>query len=277
MSCRRLGILGAFAFLPAFAQVASVPPSQATKARMTTRYLGPIRDLFDQGDGTGTSLNWSGYAVLGASFTKAEGSWIVPKAKCTGVTGAQYSAMWVGLDGATPTSPTVEQTGTLSDCNGSSPQYFAWFEFYPSPLFELTGFPVRPGDKMFASVVYTSTTAEFTVKITNKTTGRTFSKSQKVPTAIRSTAEWIAEAPCCTSTGGILPLADFGTWKSGFDSTAITGTDDATDTSNSGPIGSFPAVNTMRIDKVGSTTSPQESNCSALSTDKTSFSCTWQP
>ena len=27
-----------------------------------------------------------------------------------------------------------------------------------------------------------------------------------------SSAEWIAEAPCCTSSGGVLPLAKFGTW-----------------------------------------------------------------
>jgi len=244
---------------------------------MTTRYLGPIRDLFDQADGTGTSTNWSGYAVLGASFTRAEGSWIVPKAHCAGVTELQYAATWVGLDGATTTSPTVEQTGTLSDCNGSTPSYRAWYEFYPSPLFELTGFPVKPGDKISASVTYSSSTKEFTVKITDETTAKTFTKSQKVATAIRSTAEWIAEAPCCTTTGGILPLADFGTWRSGFVSTAITGTDDATDTSHTGAIGTFAAVNTIRIDKVSSTSSPQKSNCSALSTDKTSFSCTWAP
>ena len=62
---------------------------------------------------------------------------------------------------------------------------------------------------MSASVTYSGT--QFTIKITNVTTGKSFSKSSRVSGAKRTSAEWIAEAPCCTRGGGILPLADFGT------------------------------------------------------------------
>jgi hypothetical protein len=83
------------------------------------------------------------------------------------------------------------------------------------------------------------------------------------------------EAPCCTSGGGILPLSDFGTVSLGKDATGITGTNWALDTAAEDPIGGFAAVNVIEINKFGTTSSPQTSDCSALSTDETSFSCTW--
>src|ERR1700737_3511496 len=107
MSYRRLGILGVFAFLPAFAQVSSVPLMQNTMEKPAPRYHGPIKDLLDRGNGTSTSTNWSGYAVTGSSFTWAKGSWVVPTAVCSGVTQAQYASFWVGIDGYNSSS--VEQ------------------------------------------------------------------------------------------------------------------------------------------------------------------------
>jgi hypothetical protein len=35
--------------------------------------------------------------------------------------------------------------------------------------------------------------------------------SQSLAGAERSSAEVVAEAPCCTASGGVLPLTDFGT------------------------------------------------------------------
>src|ERR1700722_4481568 len=95
----RLGIVGALAFLPAFAQDSNASLSQDTTEKILPRHHGPIRDRTEHGDGTSTSTNWSGYAVLGSSFTWAKGSWVVPTASCTGVTRDQYAAFWVGLDG----------------------------------------------------------------------------------------------------------------------------------------------------------------------------------
>lgn len=260
-----------FFFLPAFAQDSNVLAEDATVK--TTRQFGLIRDKFDHSDGTAESSNWSGYAVVGTSFTSAAGSWIVPAVNCSGVRGDQYSAFWVGLDGYS--SSTVEQTGTLSDCTGRSSSYNAWYEFYPQGLIIINSLQIRPGDHMSASVVYNSSNQKFTVSITDETTGRSYSKSAAVSGASRSSAEWIAEAPCCTNSGGILPLSDFGTVAFGSDYTGVSNTNFATDNSNSGSIGSFLAVNYVEINKVSSSTSPQTSTCTALSADGTSFSCVW--
>src|SRR5579863_1557994 len=262
MHLSRLGILGALTLLTALGQVASV--STARKVR----HFGPIADLFEPGDGTATSSNWSGYAVLGSSFTWAKGSWIVPAARCTGVTRDQFAGFWVGLDGYRST--TVEQTGTDTDCIGSSPSYYAWYEFYPRATVPITTVPVKPGDAMSAMVSYDSSTEKFTIKITNETTGKTFSTASRVSGAVRSSAEWIAEAPCCTGSGGILPLPNFGTVTFGKNSTGVSATNYAMDTANTGAIGSFPPVNIIKINKYGTTSSPELSDCSALSKNGTS-------
>jgi hypothetical protein len=165
----------------------------------------------------------------------------VPTATCS--SGDQYAAFWVGLDGYS--SETVEQTGTDSDCVGKNPSYYAWYEFYPHPSFEIS-LTIKPGDHMVASVVYSG--SEFTITIEDVTTGKSYTKSSTVSGAQRSSAEWIAEAPCCTGRGGILPLADFGTVLFGEDSTGIGGTNYATKmVPPSGPIGSFPASSIEQI------------------------------
>ncbi len=151
-----------------------------------------------------TASNWSGYAAVpsSGSVSSVSGSWIVPA-----VTGARrttaYSSFWVGIDGYN--SGTVEQIGTDSDIQNGKATYYAWFEFYPNPAYKLLRFPVSPGDKISASVTYSSGT--FTVSITDITTRKTFSTSSTVPTAARTSAEWIAEAPW---SNGVLPLANFG-------------------------------------------------------------------
>lgn len=213
--------------------------------------------------------------MLGSSFTWAKGSWIVPTANCSGVHGDQYAAVWVGLDGYN--SSTVEQTGTQSDCSGTTPVYFAWYEFYPSAPVTISGVPIKAGDSISALVYYDSATEKFIVQLTDETTGKSYAAGAAVSEADRSSAEWIIEAPCCTLFGGILPLADFGTVSSGKDSTGVSATDWAMDTSTEAAIGGFPAVNTILIDKSGTSSSPQTSTCSALSADGTSFSCTWAP
>jgi hypothetical protein len=240
-----------------------------TQTPAATRFHGPVRDRVDHFDGTSTSTNWSGYAVTGTSFTSAKASWIVPSVLCTGVTGNQYSSFWVGLDGYG--SNTVEQTGTDSDCDGTRANYYAWYEFYPAASVLIPTIGVSAGNFMSASVSYSGN--KFTVTITNQTTGKAFTTSGTVPGAARSSAEWIAEAP--SSSSGILPMSDFGTIDFGYDYTRISGSDDATEPSHSGPISAFPSANVYQINKAASTASPQTSTCSTLSSDGTSFSCTW--
>jgi len=272
MFLTRVGLVGALAILPAVAQVSVTLPEEQTEV-IAPHQHGPIRDWQDHHDGSSTSTNWSGYAVTGSGFTSAKGSWTVPTANCSGVSGSQYAAFWVGIDGFTST--TVEQTGTDSDCSGSRPNYYAWYEFYPHPSIQISSLPVSPGNQMSASVTYSGGT--FKITITNVTTGRSYTKSSTVSGAKRTSAEWIAEAPCCTFSGGILPLSDFGTIFFGQDHTGVTGTNDATASGHSGAIGSFSSSAINEINKTGSSSSPQTSTCSSLSSDGTSFSCTWAP
>lgn len=219
--------------------------------------------------GSFQSTNWSGYAVTGStgSVTDAKGSWKVPSIVGTCPSTNQYSSFWVGIDGFN--SGTVEQTGTDSDCQNGTPTYYAWYEFYPHPSFIISGITVHPGDTISAEVIYSG--GRFTTTITDTTNGQSFSTSAKVHSAQRSSAEWIAEAP--SSSGGILPLADFGTAYFGTDNTGIASTNYATINGVTGTIGSFgSSVQTITMVSNSGATKAQPSS---LSSDGTSFSVKW--
>jgi hypothetical protein len=269
MLSKRLGILVVLAVLPALAQVPTSPVTLAPGEQIAPFQHAPMKlHGVPRTPGAVESENWSGYAVTGSDFTNAQGSWEVTKVDCTKTPNA-YAAFWVGIDGYS--SDTVEQTGTLAYCNGTTPVYYAWYEFYPAASVEIP-VPVHPGQKISASVTYNGT--EFTTTLTNETTGKTYSKNGTVPTATRSSAEWIAEAPCCTTTGGILPLADYGVGPFGEDFTKVNDTNYATDSTITGPISDFgTAVDAITMVSSKGVT---ESVPSALSTDGTSFKMTWK-
>lgn len=153
---------------------------------------------------TVTSPNWSGYAAHGGTYTRVSASWVEPRAHCGG-SSHKYSSFWVGLDGYS--SRTVEQTGSEVDCNGKSPRYYSWYEMYPK-------FPanfrnkVSPGDHFTGSVTYNGG-GRFTLRLSDRTKGWTHVEHKSLPSARRSSAEVIIEAP--SSNRGLLPLADFGT------------------------------------------------------------------
>jgi hypothetical protein len=165
-----------------------------------------------QGGGTQnsvvTSSNWAGYVATGSNgtFTSASSNWTEPVGHCSGA-GGKYAAFWVGLDGYT--SPTVEQIGSEVDCTGFFPRYYAWYEVYPGTAVNFTN-PVSPGDQFTGTVTYTAPST-FNLVLKDVTKGWTQSVSSTLANAARSSAEVIAEAPCCTAGGGILPLTDFGT------------------------------------------------------------------
>jgi len=154
-----------------------------------------------------TSSNWAGYADTGPSgdFTDVTSSWVQPTGHCS--SGDQYAAFWVGLDGYS--SRTVEQIGSEADCVGQTVRYTAWYEIYPSPEVSFNN-PVQAGDQLSASVSYEGS-AKFLLKITDSTQHWKRSVTRKLAGAARSSAEVIAEAPCCTYHGAILPLTNFGT------------------------------------------------------------------
>jgi hypothetical protein len=190
---RRRYLCGAFVGVLAIAAALSATAGGATPS---------LRHGWNHRITNSTSTNWSGYAVTGSRFTSVSASWKQPTATCSGTA---YSSFWVGLDG--DTSSTVEQTGTDADCSGSSPQYYAWYEMYPKFPVNLSQ-PVSPGDTMTASVT-TDGRGNFTLTISDTTRGWTNTKTAKLRSAKLSSAEVIAEAP--SSSGGVLPLANFGT------------------------------------------------------------------
>lgn len=161
-----------------------------------------------------TSTNWSGYATTGTTYTDVKGSWGQPSASC-GAGETSYSSFWVGIDG--DTTNTVEQTGTDADCSSGTPRYYAWYEMYPKFPVNLSN-PVAPGDSISAEVK-TRGSGSFTLTIIDATQHWTFTTNQTSKKARLGSAEWIAEAP--SSSGGVLPLTDFGTV--GFSSCTANG------------------------------------------------------
>lgn len=269
------------------AQVTSERDAVGSPTRLSPRQHGPVKIHGWRPENQVDSENWSGYAVTGSGFTQVTGSWIVPAVNCTETPATRssnvYSSFWVGIDGYN--SNTVEQIGTDSDCdyNGrdesSVATYYAWYEFYPAGSREIS-LTISPGDQMSAEVSYNG--SEFTVTIKDVTAGTSYSKTETVRGAQRSSAEWIAESPCCTRSGGFLPLSDFGTVSFGEDYTRVSGTNYATDSSTSGPISAFgiPCTETVSSNCVAqinmvTSSGAVEDNSASLSGDGTSFQVVW--
>jgi hypothetical protein len=272
MLSKTLGSVLALALaVPALAQVQAAPTSSPDAQEIFSivpRYFAPMKYYGERPSGGVNSTNWSGYAVTGTAFTKAVGSWREPKANCT-KTPNTYAAFWVGIDGYA--SSTVEQTGTLIVCSGTTAQYYAWWEFYPTnDIQTISTITVSPGDEITAEVEYNGT--EFVLKITDLTTKKSFSTKGAVSGAARSSAEWIAEAP--SSTSGVLPLTDFGTAEFGDDYTKVKGTNDATDSTTTGVISAFGTVEAITM--VNGNSGADEAVPSSLTTDGSSFTVLWK-
>jgi hypothetical protein len=152
-----------------------------------------------------SSTNWSGYAGTTGTYTSVSASWTQPTGTCK--SGDQYAAFWVGLDGYA--SSTVEQTGSEVDCVGRTAEYYAWYEAYPAASENYSN-TVKPGDHFNATVTYDGSN-KFALYIDDVTQKWSHTTTVTVRGAARSSAEVIVEAPCCTNSGGILPLTDFGT------------------------------------------------------------------
>ena len=199
-----------------------------------------------------SSTNWSGYAAASGTYTSVSASWVQPTGTCTNA--ARYSSFWVGLDGYS--SSTVEQDGTDTDCINGKPQYYGWYETYPNPSFSF-GSTVLPGDTMNASVVYEGSN-QFKLTLADATRGWSVSTTQTVTGTARSSAEVIIEAPCCTNSGGILPLANFGTVH--MSNSVVDGS----------PIGNLSPVQIYMTDSAGRT----RDTVSSLTSGE-NFTATW--
>jgi Peptidase A4 family len=241
----KLFVLCALAALAFAVAGAASPATGARSAVAHSARLTPNHKITQS-----TSSNWSGYSAINGRYTTVSASWTQPTASCTSQT--TYSSFWVGLDG--DGSSTVEQTGTSADCSGGRPSYYAWYEMYPKFPVNLS-LPVKPGDSISASVT-TSGNGRFTLTITNNTAHATYQTTQNLKRAKLASAEVIAEAP--SSSGGVLPLTNFGT--ASFSAATVNGVS----------IGSW---NPDRIDMVSNGVT--KAVTSALS-GGTSFSVSWR-
>jgi Peptidase A4 family len=198
------------------------------------------------------STNWSGYAASGATYTSVSANWVEPTGTCS--SGDQYSSFWVGLDGFN--SDTVEQTGSEVDCDGRTVEYYSWYEMYPAFPVNFTN-TVRPGDHFHGSVTFNGGSS-YTLVLQDTTRGWSHTVHASLSGAANSSAEVIAEAPCCTASGGILPLAHFSPIT--FSSATVDGS----------TIGSFSPDEIVMVDSSGLA----KDAVSALSGGN-SFTVTW--
>ncbi len=201
----------------------------------------------------GTSTNWSGYAAYGApgSFTSAAATWTQPAVSCASQN--TFSSYWVGLDGYN--SSTVEQIGTEADCSSGAPRYYAWYETYPRPSY-FAAITVTPSHTYSASVTARGR-GYFALTLTDVTTAKSFSTTQKLNQAQGGSAEVIVEAPW---SGGVLPLANYGTV--GFTESKANGVG----------IGTFAQVDPMTmLNPYGMKSTPSGFSDAA----KQNFSVTW--
>jgi hypothetical protein len=215
------------------------------------------------------SENWGGYAVTGATFTKAVGSWTQTTITCDSkLNGPQFSVFWVGIDGFNTNS--VEQTGTAGYCNqgSSTPQYFAWTEFCcEQPIIQINNFAVHVGDKFIATINAPSSTKQ-SVTIKDLTTGQSYTaNSPKGYSVSRGSAECIVETPY---NGNYFLLAKYATMGWGKDNTGKSGC-----TANGKSFGSY-GSGAYEIQCIGEYNGKVMTQPSALSSDGTSFTAKWK-
>ena len=204
------------------------------------------------------STNWSGYADTGSGFSTVTGSWTEPSATCSGRT-ESLAAFWVGIDGYS--SDSVEQDGTLIECYRGTAYYYTWWEMYPTNDIQVVGETLKAGDAISASVVRSG--SSYTLKVTDSThTANSFTTTQTCSSCANSSAEWIAEAP--SSSSGVEPLSDFGTWT---ESGATV-----TEGSTSGIISSFTDDEITMVDNSGLT----KALPGALNSSGNGFGVTWE-
>jgi Peptidase A4 family len=186
---------------------------------------GPLVSASGSGSTT-VSLNWSGYAVTSKKlFTYVHTTFVQPAITCTGVAD-QWTSNWSGLDGYN--SDTVEQDGTFAHCGGTgntTPKYEAWYELFPAASVNV--FAVHAGDIIDSSVSYATATGEFTLTISDLSTGKTSGITATCADCARTSAEWIVERPeLCNNSGTncfLTELADYGTTTMAGDEAQLTG------------------------------------------------------
>jgi hypothetical protein len=138
--------------------------------------------------GTGTSINWAGYAVDEGSYSGVSGTFTMPELSYSSTMSS--NATWVGIGGRT--SDDLIQAGVyeIADANGAT--YQAWYELLPDNATSVN-LAVHPNDSISIAIVETSTDT-WNIVITNNTTKQQFAKTVQYHSS-HSSAEWIQERP----------------------------------------------------------------------------------
>lgn len=159
---------------------------------------------------------WGGYVddnSGGAVYTAVSGSWRQPAILACNGNETELAGYWVGLDGYVAPGGTVEQLGTMAECYAGAISYYTWWEMWPNPV-QIVGNTVAAGDNITASIVYNAATANFTLTLNDAANAaNNINTTQACPVkggCVRSSAEWITEAP--SGGRGNWPLPNFGTW-----------------------------------------------------------------
>lgn len=255
----RIGKLGAIGTLAvAAAMVASFAPAANAAGHGTVASTNPLQNLKIGPASSVTSSNWGGYAdtSAGGAYTLVSSKWTEPSVTCG--SGTQIAVFWVGIDGYT--SGTVEQDGTLAECDNGTPTYATWWEMYPSNAVQEVGLTVQPGDKITSVVSRNGST--YTLTVTDAThPANSFTRTETCASCQNSSAEWIAERP--SGSGGLFSLPNFGNIVFKKDKAAVGG--------NSGSISNFP------FDSITMTNSSSQTLVSVgpLKKHGKSFRATW--
>jgi hypothetical protein len=196
-------VTGLSAVLVAGALILGVSPDGSVSSTTSVRPVELFHPAIRLNGREEETPNWSGYASTNGPFSSVSASWVQPAATCNGQDSQTFASFWVGLDG--DGTPTVEQTGTDTDCTGTHAEYTAWFEMYPHAESELFA-TVEPGDQMSASVTDQGGTFQLVLHDVTRKWSRT--EVRTATQAKGATAEVIAEAPSAGSK--VLPLTNFG-------------------------------------------------------------------
>ncbi|HEY8886157.1 MAG TPA: G1 family glutamic endopeptidase [Candidatus Microsaccharimonas sp.] len=178
------------------------------------------------------STNWAGYISTGGNFTVVSGTWITPTPTPTSTTVESGDGTWIGIGGIT-TSDLI-QVGTENTISPSGiVSTSAFYELLPASAIGIASLTISPGDTISASITQAFTN-QWTISITDVTTGQTFSTSVSYTSSL-SSAEWIQEDPSYQD-GSLVLLDNFGTVQFSNAMATVNGTTMSAAASNASQI-----------------------------------------
>lgn len=165
--------------------------------------------------------------------------------------------------------------GTGGGCEYGVTEYLAFYAFYPTSGEEAFNLVINAGDKIFASMSYSTATQNFTAFIKDLTSGKSASAVGKVSGAQRNSVEaGVISIPKNSAGQCCLPLIKFSKAKFGMDNTEVTATCYATISGESRPIGSFSSV--LKLVMTNAKGNRIRAVPSGLSRDNSTFAVTWK-